>query len=117
MIVWAGSSQIRVCCEGVETEEEVQVLRELSPTVLQGFYFARPVSYPVFEAQYIDFAIGEHHRKKEEEIPTQVLALVEERSAARKAKDFAKADALRDQIAALGYVVEETRQGTKISKK
>ncbi len=58
-----------------------------------------------------------YNRKKEEEIPTQVLALVEERSAARKAKDFAKADALRDQIAALGYVVEETRQGTKISKK
>lgn len=67
MIDWAGSDQIRVCCEGVETEQELQVLRELSPTVLQGFYFACPVSYSVFKAQYIDFAIGEHLRKKAEE--------------------------------------------------
>ncbi len=67
IIDWAASSQIRVCCEGVETEEELRVLRELSPAVLQGFYFARPVSYPVFEAQYVDFAIGEHFRKKAEE--------------------------------------------------
>ena len=51
-----------------------------------------------------------------EELPEEVQALVEERKAARKAKDFAKADALRDQIAALGYAVEETRQGTKVTK-
>ena len=51
-----------------------------------------------------------------EELPEKVKALVEERKAARKAKDFAKADALRDQIAALGYAVEETRQGTKVTK-
>ena len=51
-----------------------------------------------------------------EELPEEVKALVEERKAARKAKDFAKADALRDQIAALGYAVEETRQGTKVTK-
>lgn len=43
--------------------------------------------------------------------------LVEERKAARKAKDFAKADELRDKIGELGYIVEETRQGTKIKKK
>ncbi len=67
MIDWAGSSQIRVCCEGVETEEELQVLRELSPTILQGFYFAYPVSYQSFEKQYIDFPISEHLRKKAEE--------------------------------------------------
>jgi cysteinyl-tRNA synthetase len=52
----------------------------------------------------------------QEELPAEVQALVDERAAARKAKDFTKADALRDQIAALGYLVEETRQGTKITK-
>jgi len=61
--------------------------------------------------------LGLLYQKKEEEIPQEVLDLVEERKAARKAKDFAKADELRDRITAMGYVVEETRQGTKISKK
>ena len=34
----------------------------------------------------------------------------------RTAKDFAEADRLRDKIAALGYAVRETRQGTEITK-
>ena len=41
------------------------------------------------------------------------MDLVEQRKAARKEKNFAKADELRSQITAMGYVVEETRQGTK----
>ena len=53
----------------------------------------------------------------EEDIPEEVKVLVEERKAARKAKDFAKADELRDKIGELGYIVEETRHGTKIKKK
>ena len=52
----------------------------------------------------------------EEALPAEVQALVEERAAARKAKDFQKADELRGQIAALGYQVEETRQGTRVTK-
>lgn len=54
--------------------------------------------------------------KKGGDIPAEVMALVEERQAARKAKDFAKADELRDRIAAFGYAVKETRQGTEITK-
>lgn len=53
----------------------------------------------------------------EKEIPAEVMELADQRAEARKAKDFASADALRDKIAELGYVIEETRQGTKISKK
>ena len=48
---------------------------------------------------------------------SEVLELVEERKAARKEKNFAKADEIRDKIAAMGYAVEETRQGTRIYKK
>ena len=61
--------------------------------------------------------LGLLYNKKEEEIPADILALVEERTAARKAKDFTRADALSDEITAKGYVVEETRQGTKVTKK
>ncbi len=51
------------------------------------------------------------------EIPAEVISLVEQRTAARKAKDWAQSDRLRDQIAALGYVVKDTPQGPQITKK
>ncbi len=54
--------------------------------------------------------------KKVGDVPAEVMALVEERQAARKAKDFARADEIREKIAALGYAVKETRQGTEITK-
>lgn len=61
--------------------------------------------------------LGLLYKEKEEEIPDEVLSLAEQRNNARKAKDFALADDLRDKISALGYMVEETRQGMKIYKK
>ena len=57
-----------------------------------------------------------YNRKQADAIPAEVTALVEQRKAARKAKDFAEADRLRDAIVALGYTVRETRQGTEITK-
>ena len=53
----------------------------------------------------------------EDDIPAEIAELIEQRKAARKAKDFAAADAIRDKIAEMGYIVEETRQGTKVTKK
>lgn len=54
--------------------------------------------------------------EKEEEIPAEILDLVQKRREARKNKDFALADSIRDEITAKGYIVEETRQGTNIRK-
>ena len=51
------------------------------------------------------------------DIPQDILDLVEQRKEARKAKNFMLADEIRDQISQMGYLVEETRQGTKITKK
>ena len=56
-------------------------------------------------------------QQKEEQLPAQVQDLVNRRAQARKEKNFALADQLRDEIAALGYEVKETRQGTQITKK
>ena len=57
-----------------------------------------------------------NNNNTEEEIPAEVTELIEKRKAARKAKDFALADSIRDQIAAMGWTVEETRQGTIVKK-
>jgi cysteinyl-tRNA synthetase len=43
-------------------------------------------------------------------------ALLAERQAARAARDWAKADALRQQIAAMGWQVVDTPEGTRLSK-
>ena len=60
--------------------------------------------------------LGLLYERKEDAVPQEVLDLVEQRAAARKAKDFAEADRLRDEIAKLGYAVRETRQGVEIKK-
>lgn len=50
------------------------------------------------------------------DIPVEIAELLEKRKAARKDKNFALADEIRDKIASLGYIVEETREGTKVRK-
>lgn len=48
--------------------------------------------------------------------PADVAALADQREAARARKDFAESDRLRDQIAALGWQVQDTQDGQKIIK-
>ena len=50
------------------------------------------------------------------ELETYVLAKIEERKAAKKEKDFAKADAIRAELLEKGIVLEDTREGVKWKK-
>ena len=54
--------------------------------------------------------------KKEEEIPEEIADLVQQRAEARKNKDWAKSDELRDRIIRAGYILEDTKQGQKVRK-
>ena len=54
--------------------------------------------------------------KKEQEIPQEILTLVEQRKEARHNKDWAKSDELRDLIQSKGYEVKDTKEGTEIKK-
>jgi cysteinyl-tRNA synthetase len=53
---------------------------------------------------------------REEAVPEEILALVDARQKARRAKDFAASDAIRDQLAAAGWVVEDTPDGPRVKK-
>jgi cysteinyl-tRNA synthetase len=53
---------------------------------------------------------------KEAEVPAEITALVEARQAARKAKDFKRADALRDELKAKGWVIEDTPKGARAKR-
>jgi cysteinyl-tRNA synthetase len=50
------------------------------------------------------------------EIPADVTALFEARQAARKAKDFKKSDAIRAELQAKGWGIEDTPKGPKLKK-
>ena len=54
--------------------------------------------------------------KKTGELPEDVQALAQEREQARKDRDWARSDALRDKLTAMGYTVEDTKLGQKVVK-
>ena len=51
--------------------------------------------------------------KKEEILDSQIEELIQERQEARKAKNFARADEIRDTLLAQGILLEDTREGVK----
>ena len=51
-----------------------------------------------------------------EEFPKEALALLEERQVVRKAKNFQRADEIRDALKQMGYAVEDTANGPKLKK-
>ncbi len=61
--------------------------------------------------------LGIVYNRKTDELPDEIKELAEKRTQARKDKNWTLADEYRDKITALGFVIEETRQGTIISKK
>lgn len=55
--------------------------------------------------------------KKQDEIPDDIKAIAEERFEARKSKDWAKSDVLRDKLAELGYSVLDSKTGYELKRK
>jgi cysteinyl-tRNA synthetase len=54
--------------------------------------------------------------KTESEVPAEILTLADERTAAKMAKDFKRSDAIRDELKAKGWVIEDTPKGVKLKK-
>lgn len=60
--------------------------------------------------------LGLLYQRKEETLDTKVTEMIEQRTLARKNKDFALADKIRDELKAMGIVLEDTPQGVKWHK-
>jgi cysteinyl-tRNA synthetase len=54
--------------------------------------------------------------KQAAEAPPELLALLDERQAARKAKNFARSDAIRDELKAKGWQIEDTPKGSRLKR-
>lgn len=72
---------------------------------------AAPLATAVHE---ICRAVGLELHTEVGEVPADIVALARQRDEARAAKDWARADQLRDDIQAEGYVVEDTPTGTQV---
>ncbi len=76
---------------------------------------AAPAAEKLEMAKYADEYLALDLLKDEEQkpLPAEAQLLIEERTAARAAKDFKKSDELRDKLAAMGILVKDTPQGTE----
>ena len=91
-----------------------ELVKEINTQGKQASKAALETTIEVFDE--LTGVLGILYNRKTSEVPADVMALVEQRAAAKKAKDWATADALRAQITELGWVVEDTAQGPKVSK-
>jgi len=57
------------------------------------------------------------NEKKSVEIPSEIQALLDARASARAAKNWAESDRLRDEIAAAGWLVKDSKEGQSCTKK
>jgi cysteinyl-tRNA synthetase len=60
-----------------------------------------------------DGVLGVIPKQQEEPLPKEAEELIQKRQEARKAKDWKTADAARDQLKAMGIVLEDTAQGIR----
>ena len=65
----------------------------------------------------ISGVLGLKLKSEGEQIPEDIVRMAEERTEARKARNFQLADELRNKITEAGYVLEDTPQGPKITRK
>ena len=61
--------------------------------------------------------LGLLYNREDDSLDEEVEKLIADRTAARKAKDFKTADAIRDRLNEMGIVLEDTPQGVKWSRK
>lgn len=71
------------------------------------------VAYAVREFDTLTDVLGLLYEKKDSSKDAEIEALIEKRAQAKKNKDFAAADAIRDQLKEMGIEIKDSRQGTQ----
>jgi cysteinyl-tRNA synthetase len=90
-------------------------VRETNRRLAENSLGATDAAFALAAWDKVDSVLG-IGTKSGAEIPAEILALAEARTAAKKAKDFKRADAIRDELKAKGWVIEDTPKGPKLKK-
>ena len=59
----------------------------------------------------ISYVLGILFKEEDDNLDSEIEDLIEQRNAARKEKDFKKADEIRDKLLSMGIVLKDTRDG------
>lgn len=84
--------------------------------ILKGKASSEIIEYATEEFDELTGVLGLVYNRKKETLDIDVEKLIEERNQARKNKDFALADKIRDDLKAQGIILEDTPQGVKWHK-
>jgi cysteinyl-tRNA synthetase len=90
-------------------------VREINKRIAENSLPATEAAFALATWEKIDSVLGVG-AKAEAEAPAEILALAEARTAAKKAKDFKRSDAIRDELKAKGWVIDDTPKGIKLRK-
>lgn len=94
-----------------------ELVRDINTNINEGVQSKSIVEYATEALDELTGVLGLlYNRKVEESLDEEVERLIEERNAARKAKNWAEADRIRDDLKARGIVLEDTAQGVKWHK-
>ena len=90
-------------------------IREVNRRLAEHSLSPAAAETALIEWNRIDSVLG-IGAKSEVEIPADILALAEARTAAKKAKDFKRADEVRNELKSKGWTIEDTPKGPKLKK-
>jgi cysteinyl-tRNA synthetase len=90
-------------------------VRETNKRIADNSLSAADASAALTAWNKVDSVLG-IGASNEIEVPAELAVLLEARQVARKAKDFKRADAIRDELKAKGWVIEDTAKGPKLKK-
>ena len=91
-----------------------ELIRDLNTNVNDKTVSRTVAEYAISAFDELTDVIGlVYNRDKKGSLDDEIEALIEQRNAARKAKNWAEADRIRDELKAQGIVLEDTAQGVK----
>ena len=109
---------IEVMDDDLNTADAISVIFEMVSEINVAVKNGASKSYAEEALRRIDElteVLGIFRNEGEEEgLGDDIQALIDERQAARKEKNWAKADAIRDQLAAMGITLKDTPQGVQV---
>lgn len=102
----------------LHTPEAISVLWEVAKSNVPGKdKYDLLIEFDAILGLELATATAAVHLDASTTIPSGVQMLIDQRQAARDAKNFAESDMLRDEIAKLGWIVEDSASGQSVKKK
>lgn len=92
-------------------------VRETNSSLATGAIKSEDKAVLLATVEKFDSVFGIFGEAKKEMLDSDIQALIDERQAARKAKNFARSDEIRDQLTGMGILLEDTKDGVRWRRK